>query len=602
MDSAEPFPDSQEEPLSMTQEQLVTAFREHHSRFTSVVNRVLTDPGVDMFHLVRLLQDLNEFSAIVEEHGGVLGAEELQTLKLNLQRMKQDVDQHSQSILDASHGGYPQLFTVHSGSRGRPRTMINPFFLAWAYSRRSTASIARFLGVSHSFVRRQLLAYEIASPGSPPQFTQTSQAVDSESVIDESADIGYTLQPDERDELLDPELQIPETLPEDVQQQAASLAGQSSGRSQRSYLSSISDQQLDSLVIRLQVYFPRAGVTTLDGMLRRLGHVLPRERIRQCLIRVSPLHRVFQPIAIRRRGYSVPGPNSLWHHDGQHGLIRWKILIHGFIDGYSRLITALRASNNNRAATVLALFLHAIAAYDRPSRLRGDFGGENVHVAAYMEYNNGRNRGSYIWGQSIHNTRIESLWCDVTVQVTSTWRERFYQLEAEHGMNINNSHHIWLLQHIFLPLINDNLRFFAESWNEHRIRIRGQASRSPSDMFFFDMIALGMRGQEISLPEEELEVFGIDWDSYADDDILNSHYDNNLPGQQSATGGMPSREQLSYVEVEPPDQVLTEEQIEQIDTVVSQRIRPGVDLTDDVLFDAWSFGLAQARLLSPGSF
>ncbi|KAF9470631.1 hypothetical protein BDN70DRAFT_763811, partial [Pholiota conissans] len=41
------------------------------------------------------------------------------------------------------------------------------------------------------------------------------------------------------------------------------------------------------------------------------------------------------------------------------GLIRWKIIIHGFIDGYSRLITGLRASNNNYGDTVLHVFLHA---------------------------------------------------------------------------------------------------------------------------------------------------------------------------------------------------------------------------------------------------
>ncbi|KAF8127790.1 hypothetical protein K438DRAFT_1488092, partial [Mycena galopus ATCC 62051] len=41
------------------------------------------------------------------------------------------------------------------------------------------------------------------------------------------------------------------------------------------------------------------------------------------------------------------------------GLIRWGIVIHGFIDGYSRLITGLRASDNNTADTVLELFLDA---------------------------------------------------------------------------------------------------------------------------------------------------------------------------------------------------------------------------------------------------
>jgi transposase InsO family protein len=84
----------------------------------------------------------------------------------------------------------------------------------------------------------------------------------------------------------------------------------------------------------------------------------------------------------------------------QHtGLIRWGIVIHGFIDGYSRLITGLRASNNNLADTVLDLFLHAAQVYGIPSCLRGDHGTENLAVAAWIEEYRGVRRGSYIWGR-----------------------------------------------------------------------------------------------------------------------------------------------------------------------------------------------------------
>lgn len=81
------------------------------------------------------------------------------------------------------------------------------------------------------------------------------------------------------------------------------------------------------------------------------------------------------------------------------GLIRWGIVIHGFIDGYSRLITGLRASNNNLADTVLDLFLHAVQVYNIPSRVRGDHGTENLGVAAWIEEYRGVRRGSYIWGR-----------------------------------------------------------------------------------------------------------------------------------------------------------------------------------------------------------
>jgi hypothetical protein len=54
-------------------------------------------------------------------------------------------------------------------------------------------------------------------------------------------------------------------------------------------------------------------------MLLRLGHRIPREQLCQSLVRVDPVQRVFERIHIRRHVYSVPGPNALWHHDGQHG-------------------------------------------------------------------------------------------------------------------------------------------------------------------------------------------------------------------------------------------------------------------------------------------
>ena len=34
-----------------------------------------------------------------------------------------------------------------------------------------------------------------------------------------------------------------------------------------------------------------------------------------------------------RRVYNIPMPNSLWHIDSYHKLIKWRIVIHGGIDG-----------------------------------------------------------------------------------------------------------------------------------------------------------------------------------------------------------------------------------------------------------------------------
>ena len=61
-------------------------------------------------------------------------------------------------------------------------------------------------------------------------------------------------------------------------------------------------------------------------------------------------------IVVSRRQYSVPRPNSLWHLDGYHFLIRWGLAIHGWIDGFSRRIMFLRCSTNNPSQTALELF------------------------------------------------------------------------------------------------------------------------------------------------------------------------------------------------------------------------------------------------------
>ncbi len=55
-------------------------------------------------------------------------------------------------------------------------------------------------------------------------------------------------------------------------------------------------------------------------------------------------------------------------------LIRWRFVVHGSIDGYSRLITYLKCSPSNKASTVYDSFDGV------PKHVRSDHGRENVHL------------------------------------------------------------------------------------------------------------------------------------------------------------------------------------------------------------------------------
>jgi hypothetical protein len=59
-------------------------------------------------------------------------------------------------------------------------------------------------------------------------------------------------------------------------------------------------------------------------------------------------------------------------------------VVHAGIDGFSRTVTFLHCSDNNRAATVLQHFKVGVSRYGCPSRVQADKGGENREVGLFM--------------------------------------------------------------------------------------------------------------------------------------------------------------------------------------------------------------------------
>ena len=90
-----------------------------------------------------------------------------------------------------------------------------------------------------------------------------------------------------------------------------------------------------------------------------------------------------------------------------------------------------------------------------------------------------------------------------------------------------------------MPIINAQLSFWVDSWNQHKLQIRGTPNRSPADLFVFDMLVHGVWGDQLpdedELSAEELEVYGVDWEGLRDDGILQAQSLNNPVDEEGSS-------------------------------------------------------------------
>ncbi len=97
------------------------------------------------------------------------------------------------------------------------------------------------------------------------------------------------------------------------------------GISLRRNYSDICDEDLDNVVRDIIRNFPNTGYKRMKGFLLQRGLTIQQERIRESMRRMDPegvLLRRLQMRVVNRRHYRVPGPQCMWHIDGNHKLIR----------------------------------------------------------------------------------------------------------------------------------------------------------------------------------------------------------------------------------------------------------------------------------------
>ena len=104
----------------------------------------------------------------------------------------------------------------------------------------------------------------------------------------------------------------------------------------------ISNADLDKLIAKFKTRQPNSSIRYIVGFLWKSGIRVQYCHIIQSVHRIDRLGQMLRERRVMtRHEYYVERPNALWHMDGHHKLIRWGIVIHGFIDDFFRTVCFL---------------------------------------------------------------------------------------------------------------------------------------------------------------------------------------------------------------------------------------------------------------------
>jgi hypothetical protein len=223
-------------------------------------------------------QRLARANAAAEQHRHIFPPDEFAILRESIGFMVEELEK---ACTQSSDPCDQEIVVVErcvaASGAGRPRIEFDKNFLSRALDLRGVAGVAAAAGVSPRTVRRRAQEAGLKPRGDPVYTEET--AVDGSRVRKWNP---HASQP-------------------------------------ASTLTDISDDELDRELFALLQLFPRFGRAMISGQLRSKGIRIARSRLRLSYLRVHGTPTPFGDPRIGRKKYSVPGVNSLWHHDGQHG-------------------------------------------------------------------------------------------------------------------------------------------------------------------------------------------------------------------------------------------------------------------------------------------
>lgn len=226
------------------------------------------------FHSVTELSS----SHISRQHSHLFRPNEMEDFCISVGHMVAELDEAAFNSLDPPDIPPEEMGMASGqtglGGRGRPKLEIDCEFLAHALEITSVTAVARVLKCHPRTVRRRALAAGIVQPGTP--LFQKIMKPDGSYAI-------YHI-----------------------------VTGPP--------VSDLTDDELDTLMAEIFETFPTIGRRMISGCLKSRGYRVPMARIEASIVRVRGVSGRFGARHLHRRVYNVPGPNSLWHHDGQHGM------------------------------------------------------------------------------------------------------------------------------------------------------------------------------------------------------------------------------------------------------------------------------------------